>query len=247
MVLAGDHVYKMDYELMLEQHVEQGADVTVGCIEVPRAGGDRLRRDARRRERPVHLVPEKPKDPPGMPDKPEMALASMGIYVFDTNFLFDQLRRDAARAELEPRFRQGHHPLHRAARKGGRAPLLHSCVRTNYEAEAYWRDVGTVDAYWAGQYRPHRCGAGARSLRSGLADLDLLRDHPPAKFVHDDDGRRGEAIELAGFRRLHRLRRAMRRSLLFTGVRMHFTADVENAVILPYVVIGALARGSPMW
>ena len=96
LILAGDHIYKMDYELMLEQHVNSGADVTVGCLEVPRmeaTGFGVMHIDEN--DRIVDFL-EKPADPPGMPDKPDMALASMGIYVFDTKFMFEQLKRDAA-------------------------------------------------------------------------------------------------------------------------------------------------------
>ena len=127
-ILAGDHIYKMDYELMLQQHVDTGADVTVGCLEVPRmeaTGFGVMHVDET--DRIVEFV-EKPKDPPGMPDKPDMALASMGIYVFETKFLFEQLRRDAADPEFEPRFRQGHHSLCRQARQSGGASL-HALLR----------------------------------------------------------------------------------------------------------------------
>src|SRR5829696_3876932 len=108
-LLAGDHIYKMDYELMLQQHVEQGADVTIGCFVVPRqeaVGFGVIGVDEA--DRVVSFL-EKPQDPPGLPGDPDRALASMGIYVFDTAFL--------------SRFRQGSHPLSRAARQSGRASL----------------------------------------------------------------------------------------------------------------------------
>ena len=127
-ILAGDHIYKMDYELMLQQHVDTGADVTVGCLEVPRmdaVGFGVMHVDES--DRIIKFV-EKPKDPPGMPDKPDMALASMGIYVFETKFLFEQLRRDAADPEIEPRFRQRHHPLYRQTRQSLGASL-HALLR----------------------------------------------------------------------------------------------------------------------
>ena len=95
-ILAGDHIYNMDYELMLQQHVDQGADVTVGCIEVPRMEATGFGVMPVDDDDRIISFLEKPKDPPGMPDKPEMALATMGIYVFATEFLFDLLRRDAA-------------------------------------------------------------------------------------------------------------------------------------------------------
>src|SRR5579862_4691531 len=147
-VLAGDHVYKMDYELMLEQHVTEGADVTVGCIEVPRmeaTGFGVMHVDEN--DRLVAFL-EKPKDPPGIPDKPDMALASMGIYVFATKFLLEQLRRDAADPRSSRDFGKDIIPYLVKHGKAVAHRFSRSCVRSTAEAEAYWRDVGTVDAYW---------------------------------------------------------------------------------------------------
>ena len=164
----------------------------------------RLRREARR--------------PAGIPGQPDMALASMGIYVFGTKFLADLLRRDADDPELQPRLRQGHHPLRRRARQGGGPPLRRLLRALDRRGRvAYWRDVGTVDAYWEANI----------DLTDIIPELDLYDTTwpiwtyaeltPPAKFVHDEDGRRGSAV-LAGRRRLHHLRRPVRRSLVSTGV-----------------------------
>ena len=123
-VLAGDHIYKMDYERMLEQHVATGADVTIGCLEVPRmeaTGFGVMHVDEQ--DRVISFL-EKPKDPPGIPDKPDMALASMGIYVFETNFLFEELRRDAADVNSSHDFGQQPHPLPGRERQGDGPPLL---------------------------------------------------------------------------------------------------------------------------
>lgn len=194
-LLAGDHVYKMDYEKMLRQHCESGADVTVGCIEVPRmeaTGFGVMHVDEN--DRIISFL-EKPKDPPAMPDNPEMALASMGIYVFETAFLADQLRRDAAEPHSEHDFGKDIIPY---LVKHGTAVahrFAESCVRSSDQAEAYWRDVGTVDAYWQANV----------DLTDVVPALDLY-DHewpiwtyseltPPAKFVHDDDDRRGQAMD----------------------------------------------------
>ncbi len=163
-VLAGDHIYKMDYELMLRQHVDSGADVTVGCLEVPRAeatGFGVMHADDKDN---IHSFLEKPADPPGMPDRPDMALASMGIYVFEAKFLYDQLRRDAADPEFEPRFRQGPDPLHREERQGGGAPLrpvVRALARGADRLLARCRDARRL---LAGQHRPDRSGARARPL-----------------------------------------------------------------------------------
>jgi glucose-1-phosphate adenylyltransferase len=238
-ILAGDHIYKMDYELMLQQHVQRGADVTVGCIDVPRkeASGFGVM-DVDETDRIVSFL-EKPQDPPGMPSNPEMSLASMGIYVFETRFLFDQLRRDAALAGSNRDFgkdiiphlvRQGNAVAHR---------FSDSCVRTTPDAEAYWRDVGTVDAYWQANI----------DLTDPVPSLDLYdRDWPiwtfaevtpPAKFVGDGNGNQGLAENslVAGGCIVSGAR--IRRSLLFTGVRVDGRATVENSVVLPEVKIGA--------
>jgi glucose-1-phosphate adenylyltransferase len=241
-ILAGDHVYKMDYSVMLAQHVESGADVTVGCIEVPRTeatGFGVMHVDENNRI--IHFL-EKPKDPPAMPGKPDVALASMGIYVFRTDFLSDLLRRDAADPNSSHDFGKDLIPY---VVKNGTAvahPFGRSCVRSSFESEAYWRDVGTVDAYWEANI----------DLTDVLPALDLFdRDWPiwtygeitpPAKFVHDEDGRRGKAISslvsggciISGSK--------LRRTLLFTGVRVHSYSHIEGGVILPYVEIGQHVR-----
>ncbi|WP_395665684.1 glucose-1-phosphate adenylyltransferase [Methylocella sp.] len=241
-ILAGDHIYKMDYEIMLQQHADRGADVTVGCLEVPReeaSGFGVMHVDEKNRI--IDFV-EKPKNPPPMPGKPDMALASMGIYVFETNFLFDQLKRDAADESSSRDF--GKDIIPHLVRNG--YALAHhfsdSCVRSAGDERAYWRDVGTVDAYWEANI----------DLTDIVPDLDLFDKDwpiwtegavtPPAKFVHDEDARRGVAISsvvsggciISGAR--------VKRSLLSTGVRVNSYCEVENAVILPYVEIGRSTR-----
>ena len=154
-----------------------GADVTVGCLEVPReeaTGFGVMHVDENDR---IIAFLEKPKDPPPMPGKPDVALASMGIYVFETKFLIDQLQARRRRPEFEPRFRQGHHPLHRQARQGGGASLLAApaCARAT-RPSAYWRDVGTVDAYWAANI----------DLTDVVPELDLYdRDWPIWTYARD--------------------------------------------------------------
>jgi glucose-1-phosphate adenylyltransferase len=235
-------VYKMDYEHMLRMHVEEQADVTVGCIEVPRpeaTGFGVMHVDAK--DRIIEFL-EKPKDPPGMPDKPDMALASMGIYVFETRFLIDQLRRDADDPNSSRDF--GRDIIPHLVRHG--KALAHhfteSCVRSGQEKEAYWRDVGTVDAYWSANI----------DLTDVVPALDLYdSDWPiwtyaqitaPAKFVHDVDGRRGMAISSLVSGGCIVSGASLRRSLLFTGVHAHSYAKVEGAVVLPQVQIGEHAR-----
>ena len=241
-ILAGDHIYKMDYGMMLQQHCESGADVTVGCLEVPRMeatgfGVMHVDQDMR-----IVSFLEKPADPPGMPDNPSMALASMGIYVFKTDFLFDQLRRDAATPGSSRDFGKDIIPYIVAGGKAVAHRFPQSCVKSEHERVAYWRDVGTVDAYWEANI----------DLTDIEPALDLY-DHdwpiwtyaeitPPAKFVHDFEGRRGSAIGSLVSGGCIVSGASIRRSLLFTGVHIHSFGSLDGAVILPYVNIGRGAR-----
>ena len=185
---------------------------------------------------------EKPKQPPAMPGKPGVALASMGIYVFETEYLIDQLRRDAGDAASSHDF--GKDLIPNIVGHGGAVAhhFAKSCVRSSPEASAYWRDVGTIDDYWEANI----------DLTDVVPQLDLFDRNwpiwtyaeitPPSKFVHDQEGRRGEAISSLVSGGCIVSGATLRRSLLFTGVRVHSYATVENAVILPYVNIGASAR-----
>ena len=241
-VLAGDHIYKMDYELMLSQHVEQGADVTVGCLEVPRKEASSFGVMHVDENDIIKSFLEKPADPPGMPGHPNVSLASMGIYVFESNFLFDQLRRDADDANSAHDFGRDIVPY---IVKHGRAVAHHfsrSCVRSLAETRSYWRDVGTLDAYWAANI----------DLTDVEPQLDLYDRSwpiwtyaeitPSAKFVHNQEGRRGEAVTSLVSGGCIISGSALRRSLLFTGVHVHSYSTVENTVILPYVHVGRHAR-----
>jgi glucose-1-phosphate adenylyltransferase len=236
-LLAGDHVYKMDYEPMLQQHVDQNADVTVGCLEVPlteASGFGVMHIDAENR---IIDFLEKPENPPPMPGKPEVALASMGIYVFETKFLIEQLRRDAADKSSTRDFGRDIIPY---LVKYGKAVAHHfaqSCVRSTAESDVYWRDVGTVNAYWSANI----------DLTDVVPKLDLYdRDWPiwtygeitpPAKFVHDLDGRRGMAISSLVSGGCIVSGAALTNTLLNTGVHVHSYANINNAVILPYAEI----------
>nr|WP_246130899.1 glucose-1-phosphate adenylyltransferase [Nitrospirillum amazonense] len=241
-ILAGDHIYKMDYELMLQQHVDSGADVTVGCLEVSKEEARSfgvMHVDAH--DRIISFV-EKPKDPPTMPGSADRCLASMGIYVFNTEFLFDQLRRDAAEPGSSRDFGKDIIPY---IVKHGKAVAHHfsrSCVRSSSEAQPYWRDVGTVDAY----------AEANLDLTDLVPDLDLYDNDwpiwtyseitPPAKFVHDEEGRRGQAISSLVSGGCIVSGASLKRSLLFTGVRVNSFSSVENAVLLPYVDVARSAR-----
>ena len=241
-VLAGDHIYKMDYEPMLRQHVDSGADVTVGCFEVPRSEATAFGVMGVNESGQIVSFLEKPKDPPPVPGKPDKALASMGIYVFETKFLFEELRRDASDPDSSRDFGKDIIP-HLV--KNGKAVAHHfaaSCVRSSDEAQVYWRDVGTIDAYWEANI----------DLTEAVPALDLYDNDwpiwtyseitPPAKFVHDDEGRRGQAVDSLVSGGCIISGAGLRHSLLFTGVHVHSYAEVENAVIMPYVDVGRGAR-----
>ncbi len=237
-ILAGDHIYKMDYELMLRQHVEANADVTVGCLEVPRmeaTGFGVMHVD--KKDTIISFI-EKPADPPGIPDKPEFALASMGIYVFRTKFLMDQLRRDAKEPDSTRDFGKDIIPYIVEHGKAIAHRFAKSCVRATGENEAYWRDVGTIDAYWEANI----------DLTDITPELDLYdRDwpiwtyaelKPPAKFVHDEDGRRGSAVSSLVSGDCIISGAALKRSLIFTGARINSFSTLEDVVMLPDCYVG---------
>jgi glucose-1-phosphate adenylyltransferase len=241
-LLAGDHIYKMDYEKMLAQHVESGADVTVGCLEATlkeATGFGVMHVDESDR---ILSFLEKPKDPPPMPGKPDVALCSMGIYVFETQLLVDELRRDAADPNSAHDFGKDIIPHLVAKGKAVAHHFSRSCVTSNAESHPYWRDVGTVDAYWAANI----------DLTDIVPDLDLYdRDWPiwtygeitpPAKFVHDEEGRRGQAVSSLVSGGCIVSGASLSRSLLFTGVRVNSFSHVTDTVVMPYVEIGRNVR-----
>ncbi len=237
-ILAGDHIYKMDYELMLREHVDSGADVTIGCLEVPRmeaTGFGVMHVDAKNR---ITAFVEKPKDPPAIPGRPDTALASMGIYVFRTKFLMEQLRRDAATQGSSRDFGKDIIPYIVKHGKAQAHYFSKSCVRSSQEGDAYWRDVGTVDAYWEANI----------DLTDVTPELDIYDSEwpiwtyaeikPPAKFVHDEDGRRGSAVSSLVSGDCIISGASLRKSLLFTGVRVNSFSSLEEAVVLPDCYIG---------
>jgi glucose-1-phosphate adenylyltransferase len=241
-VLAGDHIYKMDYERMLVQHVNTDADVTVACLEVPAAEASAFGvMDVDASGRIVSFV-EKPPKPPEMVDRPGWSLASMGIYVFRRELLHDQLRRDAADPNSSRDFGKDIIPWMVANGKAVAHRFTDSCVRSRAESEVYWRDVGTLDAYWEANI----------DLTDVVPDLDLYdRDwpiwtyaeiNPPAKFVHDVEGRRGSGIASLVSGGCIVSGAAIQRSLLFTGVHVHSYSAVTNSVVLPYVDIARHCR-----
>ncbi len=241
-LLAGDHIYKMDYEQMLQQHVNAGADVTIACLEVPIAwasGFGVMHVDEHDR---ILAFDEKPANPAPMPGNPAMSLASMGIYVFETKLLFEQLQRDAADPTSTHDFGKDIIPYLVAHGKAMAHPFARSCVRADTEQAAYWRDVGTIDAYYDANI----------DLTDVVPDLDLYDQNwpiwtnsemtAPCKFVHDVEGRRGMATSSLVSGGCIVSGADVRRSLVSTSVHIHSFSQVEGAVLLPHVDVGQRAR-----
>lgn len=238
LVLAGDHIYKQDYSLMIQQHVESGADVTVGCIEVPREeakGFGVMHVDEN--DNILDFV-EKPADPPAMPGHPDLALASMGIYVFETEALVQLLLEDAADPNSSNDFGKDIIPKIVKTGTAKAHPFSRSCIMTGLEKEPYWRDVGTVDAFWQANI----------DLTDFTPKLDIYDTDwpiwtyseltPPAKFIHNEEGRRGLATSSLVSGGCIISGSTINRCLLFTGVRVHSFSALEAIVALPGVQIG---------
>lgn len=241
-VLAGDHIYKMDYEFMLQQHVDSGADVTIGCLTVPRADASAFGVMAVDATGRIVSFLEKPADPPGTPDDPEMSLASMGIYVFAWKFLRELLIRDAADPRSSHDFGNDLIPAIVRDGKAVAHRFTESCVRSSPEAVAYWRDVGTIDAFWKANI----------DLTDFAPELDLYdrqwpiwtyaENTPPAKFIHDDEDRRGHAVSSMVSGGCIISGSEVRNSLLFTGVRANSYSMLKSVVAMPYATIGRHVR-----
>ena len=241
-ILAGDHIYKQDYSIMIKHHVESGADVTVGCIEVPRMEARAFGvMKVDETDRILDFV-EKPADPPAMPGHPDLALASMGIYVFETEFLFEILRRDAANPESKNDF--GGDIIPDIVRNGKAIahPFSRSCVLSGQEEIPYWRDVGTVDAFWQANV----------DLTNFKPELDLYDSDwpiwtyseltPPAKFIHNEEGRRGHAVSSMVSGGCIISGSSLDQCLMFTGVRTHSYSELQGVIAMPRVEIKRSAR-----
>ncbi|WNO09735.1 glucose-1-phosphate adenylyltransferase [Teredinibacter sp. KSP-S5-2] len=239
LVLSGDHVYQMDYGAMLAHHVESGADLTVSCMEVPieEAAGAFGVMSVDENNR-IYRFDEKPANPTELKDKPGYTLASMGNYVFNTEFLFDHLQRDAEDDSSEHDFGKNIIPS-----------LIEEFTIQAYRFRdpdtgdtSYWRDVGTLDSFWQANME----------LVEPSPSLNLYNRHwpiwtyqtqlPPAKFVFDDDDRRGYAVDsmvsggciISGGK--------ITGSVVFSDVRVHSYSEIEESVLLPEVTIHRRAK-----
>nr|WP_315464297.1 glucose-1-phosphate adenylyltransferase [uncultured Rhodoferax sp.] len=241
-VLAGDHIYKMDYSLMLKDHVESGAGCTVGCIEVPREEASAFGVMAVDGNRNITEFVEKPANPPAMPGNEAVSLASMGIYIFDSKYLYELLEDDLANPESSHDF--GKDVIPRVVREGRAVahPFSMSCVSSTPDAVPYWRDVGTIDAFWEANL----------DLASVTPELDIYdtnwpiwtsqRQLPPAKFVQDAEGKHGQAINTMVSGGCIVSGSMVSNSVLFSSVRVHSFCVIDQAVLLPEVTIGRGCR-----
>lgn len=241
-VLAGDHIYKMDYELMLEEHVNSGADVTVGCLQVSveeaKAFGVMHVDETDR----ITDFLEKPDNPPTIPGQDDVCLASMGIYVFNKEFLFDQLKRDAADPDSDRDFGKNLIPYIVENGKAQAHRFTKSCVRSEGEEEAYWRDVGTIDAYMDANLDLTSFNPALNMYDKEWPIWTYSELAPSAKFIHDEVGRRGAAVNsvvsagciVSGAR--------VDQSLLFTNVYVHSYSSLKRAIVLPGVDIGEVCQ-----
>jgi glucose-1-phosphate adenylyltransferase len=242
-VLAGDHIYKQNYALMLADHVALGKEVTVGCIEVPRSEATAFGVMAIDEERRIVDFVEKPPEPPTIPGKPDRSLASMGIYIFNARYLYKALQRDMADPDSSHDFGKDIIPRMVKAGVAVAHPFEMSCVGGKVGHPPYWRDVGTIDAYWDANIDLTATDPLLNLYDTNWPIWTYQPQLPPAKFVHNQEDRRGLAIEsmvsggciVSG---------AVFRSILFSQVRVHSHSSVNWSVLLPGVEIGRHARVS---
>jgi len=241
-VLAGDHIYRMDYSNMLADMQARGADCIVACVEVPLAQASDFGVMAVDQSMKIVDFLEKPPSPPSIPGKPDRALASMGIYAFSADFLYSELQRDHDDPTSSHDF--GKDVIPNLVSRGLAAAhrFEDSCVKTTPDAEAYWRDVGTIDAYWAANLDLVRPTPSLDIYDPNWPIWTYQQQLPPAKFVFDDPDRRGVAVDSMVSGGCIISGAQLRRSLLFSSVRVNSYAQTCDAVVLPEVQIGRSAR-----
>ncbi len=241
LILGGDHIYKMDYSKLLSEHVEKGADMTVACLEVPIEEASAFGVMGVNADWQVTSFAEKPQHPVPIPGQNDKALVSMGIYVFNADFLYQQLIRDHQCNDSSHDFGKDLIPYLVPRNRVFAHRFLHSCVNMA-SGVPYWRDVGTIDAYWEANI-----DLTTVTPQLNLYDADWpIWTHqeqlPPAKFVFDDEDRRGQALDSSVSGGCIISGATVRRSLLFSNVKVNSYSTVEDSVILPNVVIGRHAR-----
>jgi glucose-1-phosphate adenylyltransferase len=237
-VLGGDHIYTMDYTKMLMQHVKSGADLTVACIEVPKEEASGFGVMSVRDDMQISSFTEKPENPESMPGKPDSSLASMGIYVFSTRFLYETLKEDAANSSSSHDFGKDIIP----AKIKDSIAMAHSFTNEETGKPAYWRDVGTLQSYWKTNMELCEIEPELNLYDRNWPIWTYQTQHPPAKFIFDDEGRRGEAIDslvsggciISGAR--------VKRSVISFGTTIESYSLIKDCVILPKVQIGENCR-----
>jgi glucose-1-phosphate adenylyltransferase len=234
LILAGDHIYKMDYGAMLAFHAEKNADITVGCIEVGLNEAREFGVMGIDNEGRIHTFVEKPDNPAPMPDNPDRALCSMGIYIFNRDFLIEQLIKDADTAESSHDFGKNIIPALLERYSAYAYPF-----RDPHTGDmGYWRDVGTVDAFWSTNLELTGVKPELNLYDQEWPIWTYQEQLPPAKFVFDNSDKRGLAVDsmvsggciIAGA--------TVSRSLLFSSVRLEPHTHVSETVILPEVEVG---------
>ena len=237
LILAGDHVYKMDYGPMIAYHVAQHADLTIGCIEVPIEQAKAFGVLSVDNGQCITRFVEKPEQPDCVPGQPDKALVSMGIYIFNASFLYEQLYRDAYDTNSSHDF--GKDIIPDVIK---RYRVMSYPFRDEAGNQAYWRDVGTIDSFWEANLE----------LIGITPDLNLYDDEwpiwtyqsqsPPAKFIFDDDDRRGMAVDSMISGGCIVSGASVKHSLLFSDVKVLSYSSLEDSVVLPNVEIGEGCR-----
>jgi glucose-1-phosphate adenylyltransferase len=238
LVLAGDHIYKMDYGAMLADHVKKNADLTIGCIEVSleeAAAFGVMDVDENRR---VRAFVEKPTNPPVMPGRTDSALASMGIYIFNADFLYEQLIKDADTKSSSRDFGRDIIP----AVIGKYLVNAYPFLDLQSGAQSYWRDVGTIDAYWSANMELIGVNPELNLYDKTWPIWTYQEQNPPAKFVFDDEDRRGIAVDSMVSGGCVISGATVRHSLLFSNVRVNSFSTVQDSVVLPDTTIGRHCR-----
>lgn len=236
LILSGDHIYRMDYGRLLLGHVESKADMTVACLEVPlKEATDFGVMSVDPEGRVVDFV-EKPVNPPHMPGNPDLAMASMGVYVFNARFLFEQLTRDAEDPASSHDFGKNIIPHCVKNHRVFAQNFLDSCVQEAGKP-AYWRDVGTLDAYWEANMDLVQVTPELNLYDENWPIWTWQEQRPPAKFVFDDNTRRGSAVDSTVSGGCIISGASVRHSMLFSGVQVHSYSLVEDSVVLPNVQI----------
>lgn len=237
LVLSGDHVYRMDYGQILAAHIANSADLTVACIEVPLKNACEFGVMSVSENGRIYEFEEKPAQPKPMPGNPGLALASMGIYVFNARFLFEQLLRDADDPKSSHDFGKDVIPHCVKNYQSFVQNFTESCV-TEPDKPVYWRDVGTLDAYWEANMDLVQVTPQLNLYDSNWPIWTWQPQTPPAKFIFDNDDRRGSAMDSIVSGGCIVSGTTLRRCVLFSDVQVDSYSSIEDSIVLPNVKIG---------